>query len=87
MQTGIANPLEEVLYLINKSQQIAIFSSTSASDLASRVVILCGEQGRTVPHLSVIDDIALCPQLAPSDMVISSDRYLDDNKAGVVIFT
>ncbi len=84
---GVANPAEEVQYFVNKSQQIAILSSATASSLARSVAGLCAQQGRSLPHLVASEAIGRSTYLKPFSVVISSDRYLDDNAAGVVIFT
>ncbi|KAK3720803.1 hypothetical protein LTR37_003466 [Vermiconidia calcicola] len=85
---SVANPPEECLYFVTKSKQVAILSSHAASSLARNVVGLLQRQGDHIPHI----DVSECLQhglarLQPTDIVISSDRPLNDSTAGVVIFT
>lgn len=70
-----------------KSQQVALISSTEARDLARSVVEHVATQGLKVPHVEVLPHMPSSPQFNPYEMVISSDLYLDENSAGVVIFT
>ncbi|KAK5171985.1 uncharacterized protein LTR77_003622 [Saxophila tyrrhenica] len=84
---SVANPPEEVVYFVNKSRQIAILSSSSTTGLAQSVLSLRREQGQPLAHLTVSDAMTSSSRLQPRDIVISCDRYLDDNTAGVVIFT
>lgn len=86
---GVANPPEEVLYYVDKSRQIALLSSSAAADLARKVVSLVerGEDSQ-LPHLDVSQVISSSASKCDlSQIVISSDRYLDDNAPGAVIFT
>jgi malonyl-CoA/methylmalonyl-CoA synthetase len=87
---GVTNPPEELLYFVEKSQQIALLSSSSAADLARSVISLAKEKrsGLTPVRIDVSRVIfSSASKRSLSEIVISSDRYLDDNAAGVVIFT
>lgn len=84
--TGVANPPEEVLYFVEKSKQIAVLSSASASSLAKAAIEMT--QWTTAPtYLDIMETIKDAPVTPSSQIVISSNPYLDDNAAGVVIFT
>lgn len=72
---------------MTKARQAAILSSAAASTLASSVAALLKERGTSIPHLEVAAQLPSSLQFRPDELVISSDRYLDDNSAGVVIFT
>ena len=66
---------------------MALISSTAAHDLAEAVVKRVGATGLDVAHVDVLPHMSRTPQFNPYEMVVSSDMYLDENSAGVVIFT
>ncbi|GAB7341285.1 hypothetical protein MBLNU457_7557t1 [Dothideomycetes sp. NU457] len=83
----VVNPVEECAYFVSKSQQVALISSTAAYDLAQATVKRVAADGLDVVHVDVLPHMPRKPQFSPYDMVVSSDLYLNENSAGVVIFT
>lgn len=84
---GTAVPLEEALYFISKSRQSALLYSSSiepyALSLSDRVT---SQRQSALPSLNILPLLQPTP-LPPHSIVISSDLYLNDNAAGMVIFT
>ncbi|PVH87406.1 acetyl-CoA synthetase-like protein [Cadophora sp. DSE1049] len=80
-------PVEEAVYFVTRSQQVAILTSESASNLAEDISRYVKSR-----HSQTVQIVPILPNLphrwlAHSSMVISSDQYLSDNSAGIVIFT
>lgn len=84
---SVANPPEEVAYFVTKAQQVAILCSSATVDLATKVVSSLSNDSGTIPCLDVGAALSHCRRSPLHDLVISSDKYLNDNIAGVVIFT
>src|ERR1700761_4546074 len=88
---GVANPPDEIVYFVEKAKQVAILSSSGVSKLAQSVVDRLQKQDNrnSICHLDILSTLAnsRLKHFEPSEIVISSNRYLDDNAAGVVIFT
>lgn len=85
---AVANPPEEVAYFVTKAKQVALISSFAASALAQSVVRELQKNDFTIPHVEVRRALFSSTNiLRPQQIMISSDRYLDDNSAGIVIFT
>ncbi len=85
----VALPPEEALYFATKSRSAAVLVSPSALRLGLAVEKLIKD---TNPHSSfscipIAPSTFTNPLLKPSDLIISSDTYLDDSAPGVVIFT
>ena len=72
---------------MTKAKQVAIISSSPASGLARAVVESLHTEHIIVPHIDVGINLLRPSNLKPEQIVISSDQYLDDNSAGIVIFT
>lgn len=84
----MANPTGEAAYFVTKSRQVALISSSEASDLALTVVKHVKQhENITVPHLTVLPNLPPTPIFSPEEIVISSNQYLNDNSPGIVIFT
>jgi len=79
--------VEEASYFVLKSRAVAILTASSALALGQSLENYINTS--TARQLCCIPIApSLCPSaLLPSDILISSDKYLDDNAAGVVIFT
>jgi malonyl-CoA/methylmalonyl-CoA synthetase len=80
-------PVEEALYFTNASRQVLMLHSSATKKLAASLEKLMQERFETPfsvmeigPHLSKLS-------LEAKDIIISSDRFLDDNAAGLIIFT
>ena len=82
-----ALPVEEASYFVLRSRAVALLTASSS--------ITLGESLEKSINTSTTHQVCCIPiahslcasALQPSDILISSDRYLDDNAAGVVIFT
>ena len=83
----MANPPEEVAYFVTKARQVAILCSSAAVDLVSTTTQELSKSGISVPYVNIGAALANAPKLSLNQIVVASDRYLDDNAAGVVIFT
>lgn len=82
-----ALPVEEAAYFIEKSKSALVLVSSldlkKCCELEKRVASTSNEHFRGVPIGSCI----YAPTLDPSEILISSDRALEENAPGVVIFT
>jgi malonyl-CoA/methylmalonyl-CoA synthetase len=81
-----SQPVKEALYYAQKSRATAVIASSSAFKLGKELEKAANEAGQNLPCVLARDSIFNTP-LAPSDILISSDRYLDSNGASLVIFT
>jgi malonyl-CoA/methylmalonyl-CoA synthetase len=82
-----ALPVEEAAYFVEKSKSalvlVSSFDLKKCCDLEKRIASTSNEHFRGVP----IGPCTYTPTLDPTDIVISSDRPLEENAPGVVIFT
>ncbi|KAF2185592.1 fatty-acyl-CoA synthase [Zopfia rhizophila CBS 207.26] len=82
-----ALPVEEAAYFIEKSRAalvlVSSFNMEKCCELEKRISATINEQFRGVP----IGPCTLTPTLSPTDIIISSDRALEENAPSVVIFT
>lgn len=82
-----ALPVEEAAYFIEKSRSalvlVSSFDLAKCCQLEKRISSTSNEHFRGVP----IGPCTFTPTLESTDIVISSDRALDENGPGVVIFT
>lgn len=82
-----ALPVEEAVYFIEKSRAALVLVSSldlkKCCELEKRIASTTNEHFRGVPIGSCIH----APTLCPSEILISSDRALEENAPGVVIFT
>ncbi|KAK2803504.1 putative NRPS-like protein biosynthetic cluster [Emmonsiellopsis sp. PD_5] len=80
-------PVEEAKYFVLKAQCAAILHSSSGRKLAGPLSThLARTESKNVGCIEIGQHFRSSP-MSPEDIVLSSDRYLDDNSAGVVIFT
>ncbi|KAL2067354.1 hypothetical protein VTL71DRAFT_1779 [Oculimacula yallundae] len=80
-------PVEEAAYFVTKSRQVAILTSGSSSELGTAISDYVKKH-----HSQIVQTVSVQPNLPQSSlshgcMVISSNQYLSDNSAGLVIFT
>lgn len=82
-----ALPVEEAAYFVEKSRSVLVLVSSfdlkKCCDLEKRIASTSNEQFKGIP----IGPCTYTPTLDPIDIVISSDRALEENAPGVVIFT
>ncbi|KAH7084846.1 hypothetical protein BKA63DRAFT_4264 [Paraphoma chrysanthemicola] len=82
-----ALPVEEAAYFVEKSKSalvlVSSFDMKKCCDLEKRVASTSNEHFRGIP----IGPYTYTPTLDPADILISSDRPLEENAPGVVIFT
>jgi malonyl-CoA/methylmalonyl-CoA synthetase len=82
-----ALPVEEAAYFIEKSRAalvlVSSFDLKKCCELEKRIASTSNEHFRGVPISSCINT----PTMYASDILISSDRALEENAPGVVIFT
>ena len=84
----VALPAEEAVYFATKSRAAAVLVSTDALGLGLALEKLVKDSD----PMSTFNCIPIAPStwqppLNPSDILISTDPYLNDNAPGVVIFT
>lgn len=82
-----ALPVEEATYFIEKSRSalvlVSSFDLEKCCKLEKRIASTSNEQFRGVP----IGPCTFTPNMSPTDILISSDRALEENAPSVVIFT
>jgi malonyl-CoA/methylmalonyl-CoA synthetase len=83
---GSALPVEEASYFVKTSQQVLILYSSAAKSLGTSLECYMNQ------HSYPIQGIEIAPNLyhhalMPTQIIISSDHFLPDNQAGLVIFT
>ena len=84
----VALPPEEALYFATKSRAVAILVSENALQLGRALEKLVKDRDPHSPLVCIpIGPSRWNPPLNPTDILVSSDCYLDDNAPGVVIFT
>ena len=80
-------PMEEAAYFVQKSKSVAVLSCTSALDLSrsleDHIIASTDPTFKCIP----IEPDLFAAESSPHDILISSDKYLDENGPGVVIFT
>ncbi|KAL5359099.1 hypothetical protein BJX96DRAFT_183556 [Aspergillus floccosus] len=80
-------PVKEVCYFVQKAQCVAILSSDAASGLAGLTTQQMSSSGQPPLAALTIAEHLGASAVAREDIVITSNRFLDLNKAGLVIFT
>lgn len=80
-------PTQEASYFVEKSRQVAIVASSSAMPLAESTVDFVNRK-----KSSNVQVVEITPNLSstypePGHFLISCERRLDENAAGLVIFT
>jgi malonyl-CoA/methylmalonyl-CoA synthetase len=82
-----ALPVKEMAYFVEKSSSalvlVSSFDLRKCCELEKRIASTSNEHFRGVPIGSCI----YAPMLDPSDIIISSDRALEENSPAIVIFT
>lgn len=82
-----ALPVEEAAYFVEKSKSVLVLVSSldlgKCCDLEKRITSVSNEHFKSIP----IGSCTFTPVLDPTDILISSDRALEENAPGVVIFT
>ncbi|KAI9655717.1 MAG: hypothetical protein M1821_005152 [Bathelium mastoideum] len=80
-------PVREAEYFVNKSKATAVLVASSAVELGyslqANITSTTNPRFRSIPILPYL----FAPALEPCDIILSSNKYLDDNAPGVVIFT
>lgn len=81
------HPVHEAEYFVEKSKQVAILSASASKTLGDSIAKSLND--RCAGNIICIDVLSNLPltHIPYTDMRISSDTYLDDNAAGIVIFT
>ncbi|PGG97361.1 hypothetical protein AJ79_09234 [Helicocarpus griseus UAMH5409] len=80
-------PVEEAAYFVLKARCVAILASSSGRKLAEPLSThLEKNTSNKLTGLNIGTHFRATP-LKPTDIALSSDKYLDDNAPGVVIFT
>lgn len=80
-------PVDELVYFITKSQQVAVLGSAAAMDTARRAGQQAGQQAGNVTTIEILSDLPKSPRFSALDMAMSSDPPQDDRAPGIVIFT
>jgi malonyl-CoA/methylmalonyl-CoA synthetase len=86
---SISHPVHEAQYYVLKSKQVAILSASAHAKLGADIQksVVAGSGGE-VKHLDIGGILRAGVRSTPVErMLVSSNNYLDDNAAGVVIFT
>lgn len=84
---SVVIPVEEAAYFIRKSKSVAVLSCTSALDLSRSLEgHICASTDPTFKCIPIEADL-FSAEASPHDILISSDKYLDENGPGIVIFT
>lgn len=80
-------PVEEATYFVSKSRQVAIVTASTSSRLGEAIVTnVNNAQNSNIESIGILSNLP-DSSLRPSQILISTDHYMDDNAAGVVIFT
>jgi len=84
---SIVQPVTEAIYYVQKARSVAVLAATSALEigrgLEEKINMSSNPDFVCVP----INAFAGSPSVPVKEMLISSNRYLDPNSAGIVIFT
>ena len=85
----VALPPPEALYFVTKSRAAAILVSSAVTRLAVALEKLVKENDvrSTFICIPIAPALFTSPVLRPNQIFVSSDRYIDPNAPGVVIFT
>ncbi|KAK3714335.1 hypothetical protein LTR37_007921 [Vermiconidia calcicola] len=80
-------PVKEATYFATKSQAVAVLTADRCLELGGGLAEAMPRLGETNFVSVQIRPHLMQPCLKPQDIVVSSDRYMDLNKSGYVIFT
>ncbi|KAL9084037.1 MAG: hypothetical protein Q9159_005459 [Coniocarpon cinnabarinum] len=83
----VALPAHEAVYFVEKSRQVAIVASSDAMSLAGSAARRLSQSRTDCISVVNVDTHLSHKDSDPSNFLISSDRHLDENGAGLVIFT
>lgn len=84
---SVVVPVNEAAYFIRKSNSVAVLACTKALALGSGLEELINSTTDPAFRSIAIEPSLFGPPMLAREILISSDRYLDDNGPGVVIFT
>jgi malonyl-CoA/methylmalonyl-CoA synthetase len=76
-------PVDELVYFITKSKQVAVLGSSTVRDTAERA----GRQAGNVLTIEILPNLPHSPRFRALDMAMTSDPPQDDRAPGIVIFT
>lgn len=83
----VSVPVKEASYFVTKSRQPLILVSSEVAELGKSISRFVSQQGHPVSTLEILPHLPPTPTYDPLQMVLSANRRLDDNRAGLVIFT
>jgi malonyl-CoA/methylmalonyl-CoA synthetase len=79
--------VDELVYFVKQSNQVAVLAGVPASKLGERVVSQARESKPDLAFISILPNVPVVPSRTALDISMSSDPPLDDRAPGVVIFT
>ena len=80
-------PVEEALYYVRKSQSVAVLTSARCLDLGRKVEREIKKTSDPTFMSLELRPLIFNPIIPPSEIIISSDHFLNYHGAGIVIFT
>ncbi|KAK5175462.1 uncharacterized protein LTR77_000601 [Saxophila tyrrhenica] len=80
-------PVKEATYFANQAQAVAVLTADRCLKLGTGLEEALRKSDRPTFQSIRIRPHLMQPCLKPEDLIISSDRYMDLNKSGYVIFT
>jgi len=83
----VALPVEEASYFARASQQVVLLHSSATTKLAQSLEAIMHERFNNSFSVVEIGSNLSSTAIQAEDIIISSDRFLDDNAAGLIIFT
>lgn len=87
VKSGVVLPVEEASYFVKTSKQVMLLYSSAAKSLGTSLEHFINQRGDTPIHAVEIGPHLSQNSFTPEDIIISSDRFLNDNSAGLIIFT
>ncbi|KAF2642347.1 putative AMP-binding enzyme [Massarina eburnea CBS 473.64] len=82
-----ALPVEEAVYFVERSRAVLVLVSSYDLEMCCRLEERISSTSNEHFRGVAIGPCTATPTLSPTDILISSDRALEDNSPGVVIFT
>ncbi len=79
-------PVKEAEYFASKSHAVAVLTAERCTQLGTGLQQAMQASGSPFGHFGIRQHL-MQPCMQPEDFQISSDRYMDLNKSGYVIFT
>lgn len=80
-------PLDEVVYFVTKSKQVALLASETTAPLAQQVVEQMRTTGSKLSTVRILPNLPKEPSRSSIEICLSSDPPLDDRAPGLIIFT